>query len=84
MEGEVPALLKEVPGEHFLSHNSGKTLDTVSCTESWRELISEYAGFSLHHAHLNFGFLFPLQPVSVILTFHFQTLKNKLSCKLVP
>ena len=72
--------MKEIPGQLFLSHNSGKTLYTASCTESWRELINEYAIFSLHHAHLNFGFLFPLQAVSMILTLNCQTLKNKLSC----
>ena len=31
-------LMKEIPGEHFLGHNSGKALYTASCTESWREL----------------------------------------------
>ena len=75
-------LMKEIPGEHFLSHNSGKTLYAASCTESWRELINIF--FSLHNAHSNFGFLFPLYPASMIQTLHFQTLKNKLSCKLVP
>ena len=69
-------LMKEIPREHFLSHNSGKTLYTASCTETWRELINEYAIFSLHHAHLNFDFLFPLQLASVILRLPFHALKN--------
>ena len=77
-------LMKEIPKEHFLSYNCGKTLYTASCTESWRKLINEYVFFSLHHAQLKFGFLFPLQPILTILTLHFQTLKKKLSCKLVP
>ena len=73
-------LMKEIPGEHFLSHNSGKTLYTASCTESWRE----YAIFFIASRTFKFSFLFPLQPVSMILTIQFQALKNKLSCKLVP
>ena len=77
-------LMKEIPKEHFLSYNCGKTLYTASCTESWRKLINEYVFFSLHHSQLKFGFLFPLQPILTILTLLFQTLKNKLSCKLVP
>ena len=52
-------LVKEIPGEHFLSHSCGKILYTAFCTESWCELINEYAIFSLHQSHLNFGFLFP-------------------------
>ena len=35
-------LIKETPGEHYLSHNSGKTY-TASCTESWCELVNEYS-----------------------------------------
>ena len=72
-------LMKQIPGEHFLSDNSGETLYAASCTESWRELINEYAIFLI--ASRTF---FPLQPVSMILTLHFQTLESKLSCKLVP
>ena len=65
-------LMKEIPGEHFLSHNSGKTLYTATCTESWRELINEYAIFFI--ASFFIGFLYPLQPVSMILTLHFWNL----------
>ena len=38
-------LMKEIPGEHFLSHKSGKTLYTASYTERMRELINEYSIF---------------------------------------
>ena len=38
-------LMKEIPGESFLSHNSGKRLYKAYCTESWREFINEYAIF---------------------------------------
>ena len=76
--------MKKIPGEHFLSHNSGKILYAAFCTESWLELINKFAIFPLHHAHLNFGFLFALQPVSMILTLPFKTWENKLPCKLVP
>ena len=38
-------LMKEIPGEHFLSHNSSKTLYAASCIESWHKLINEYAIF---------------------------------------
>ena len=38
-------LMKEIPGEHFLSHKSGKTLYTASYTERMHELINEYSIF---------------------------------------
>ena len=49
-------LMKEIPGEHFLSHNSGKTLCTASCTESWRGLINEYAIFFIASRTFKFCF----------------------------
>ena len=55
-------LMKEIPGEHFLSHNSGKTLYTASYSESWREIINEYAIFFIASCTFNFFFFFPLQP----------------------
>ena len=36
------ALMKEIPKEHFLSYNCGKTLYTASCTKSWRKRINEF------------------------------------------
>ena len=49
-------LMKEIPGEHFLSHNSGKTLYTASYSESWREIINEYAIFFIASRTFNFFF----------------------------
>ena len=49
-------LMKEIPGEHFLSHNSGKTLYTASCTESWCQLKNEYVIFFIASRTFKFWF----------------------------
>ena len=49
-------LVKEIPGEHFLSHNSGKTLYTASCTESWCQLKNEYVIFFIASRTFKFWF----------------------------
>ena len=49
-------LMKEIPGEHFLSHNSGKTLYTASRTESWCEPLNEYAIFFIGSCTCMFWF----------------------------
>ena len=49
-------LMKEILGEHFLSHNSGKTLYAASCTKSWRELINEFAIFFIASRTFKFWF----------------------------
>ena len=77
-------LMKEIPGEYFLSHNSGKTLYTASCTESWRELINDYAIFFIASSTFKFSFFVSFAACFSDSAFHCQTLKNKLSCKLVP
>ena len=49
-------LMKEIPGEDFLNHNSGKTLYKASCTESWHELIYKYAIFFIASRTFKFWF----------------------------
>ena len=77
-------VMKEIPGEHFLSHNSGQTLYTASCAESWRELINEYAIFFIASRTFKFWFFISFAAYFSDSDTSFQTMKNKLPCKLVP
>ena len=48
--------MKEIPGEHFPTHNSVKAIYTASCTESWCELINDYAIFFIATRAFKFWF----------------------------
>ena len=75
-------LIKEIPGEHFLSKSSGKKLYTASFTESWRELINEYAIFFIALRTFKFWFFISFAACCNDSKTSLQTLENRLPCEL--